>query len=814
MSTQQPPKPSARPVPSGRPLSVPTEDAWEVRPQYRRILVALRDVIDRATSLRTLLGNAGDLLHALLDAERITIWARDERTQQLSSIARTGAQQTSVTLPRSMRSIPGFVCLTGRTVVLRDAYSTPERLAVHAELSHDPGVDRTTGSRTRQVLAAAIPGLRGPLGVIEFVNSLDGNDFQADDVRLAEEAARIMGAAMLRLQGRAAPPRITAARFGALVNQGTLGAEALEQAEGVARATERDLAAVLIEAGISREVLGRCLAEFFGVRFFNYDGAWRIPHALRELFQPGFMRNQMLAPVEQRPDGTLRLVMEDPSNLEIIDALKQRRLATNLELFVGLRDEIVAYIDAGPDAPGSQPRGMAPVLDPRVIPPVAEAAVRRERDGTEIQRLLALVQAANTAVEPVGDDALDDPGDQAREPEAITSRLLRQIVLDAAARGASDVHIEPNGQREPCRVRFRIDGDCMSYVSLPPTWRNNLVQRIKVLADLDIAERRRPQDGRFRVRGPQGSIEVRIATLPTVGENEDITLRLLSSFRVRPLEDLDLSPPHLARFREMIAAPYGIVLVVGPTGSGKTSTLHAAVGALNHIDRKCLTVEDPVEIVQPGLRQVQVNQRINLGFPEVLRAFLRSDPDVILVGEMRDRVTASIAIEASLTGHLVLSTLQANSAAETIPRLLSMDLDAFLISDALRGIVAQRLVRKLCHNCRQATPPTPGEWDAIANAYGPDAFNAWLGGLDDAPQVWRAAGCDDCYQSGYHGRVPIHEVLPGTEHVKALVRARAPLTALRQAAADDGMTTMLQDGIQKMLTGQTDWEQVRANCVL
>ncbi|MEZ4392313.1 MAG: ATPase, T2SS/T4P/T4SS family [Polyangiales bacterium] len=802
--TTQPPRPSSRVAAS--------EDAWEVRPQYRRILGALRDVIDRATSLRMLISNAGDLLHALLDAERITIWARDDRTHELTSIARTGTQQSTLTLPRTMHSIPGFVCVTGRSVALRDAYSVEERRAIHPELAHDAGVDRATGSRTRQVLAAAIPGSRGPVGVIEFINSLDGKDFQADDVRLAEEAARILGAAMVRLEGHAPPPRITAARYGALVNQGAISAQALEQAENIARASGRDLAAVLLEAGLSREALGLCLAEFFGVRFFNYDGAWRIPNELRDLLQPGFMRSQMIAPLELRSDGTLRLVMEDPSNLELIDALRLRRLARSAEFVVGLPSEILAYIDAGPMAPNEIPRGEAPVLDPKVIPPVHEAPSKRGREGGEIQRILSLFNSAQPASEPADDDVLDDPGDQAREPEALTSRLLRQIVLDAAARGASDVHIEPNGPREPCRVRFRVDGDCLSYASLPPSMRTALVQRIKVLADLDISERRRPQDGRLRVRGPQGAIEVRVATLPTVGDNEDITLRLLSSFKVRPLEDLDLSPPHLARVREMIAAPYGIVLVVGPTGSGKTSTLHTAVAALNHVDRKCLTVEDPVEIVQPGLRQVQVNPRINMGFAEALRAFLRSDPDVILVGEMRDRITASIAIEASLTGHLVLSTLQSNSAAESIPRLLAMDLDAFLISDALRGIIAQRLVRRLCLTCREATPPTPGEWDAIATAYGPDAFNSWLNWLDQTPQIWRAKGCDDCYQSGYRGRVALQEVLPGTEHVKSLVRARAPLPEFRAAAAADGMTTMLQDGIQKMLLGVTDWEQVRANC--
>jgi type II secretory ATPase GspE/PulE/Tfp pilus assembly ATPase PilB-like protein len=276
---------------------------------------------------------------------------------------------------------------------------------------------------------------------------------------------------------------------------------------------------------------------------------------------------------------------------------------------------------------------------------------------------------------------------------------------------------------------------------------------------------------------------------------------------------MDFSEVNLERFRSIIGAPYGIVLVVGPTGSGKTTMLHAAVGALNTADRKVLTVEDPVEIVQPGLRQVQANARIGLGFPEVLRAFLRSDPDVIMVGEMRDRVTASVAVEASLTGHLVLSTLQANTAAQTIPRLLGMDIDPYSFADALRGVLAQRLVKRLCSSCRAPYAPTPSEWEEVSAAYGHEAFAQRAERSSMEFMLHRAVGCARCNGTGYRGRVALHELLPGSNAVAALIRERATIVQLRQQADREGMTTVLQDGIEKALRGITDLGQVRSNCL-
>ncbi len=814
-SQRPPPTPSQQP-PSQRPPPPAAADAFESRPRYRTLLLALREVVASARSLKDLLLNARDLLHSLLDAERVNLFATDPRNTLLWTLARSGGE-ASLRLPRTYASIPGFVAITRRAVTVRNAYDAAELRALHPELRHDPARDQGMPSRTRQVLAAPIAGERGVVGVIEFVNSLDGMDFRPDDLRLAEEVGRLLGPPVERQLGASATARPESARFGMLLARGLVTDAQLEEALARAKKADADVCAVLIEQyKVPRDAIGQSLADWHHLRFFAWDGRFRMPRALLDRVSPGFMRAQACAPLALLPDGTLLFAVENPDALELLDAVRQRRLAPRIEFVVGLRRDILSYIDLSAQNPAPsgvliQPPLLAVTPEGASLPAPAQQP-RAATDGDHVFRLVdALDERASTVPDADDDDAL--PADNAQEPDAVIARLVRHMVLDAAAKGASDIHIEPNGELGPCRIRMRIDGDCVDYVAVPAMHRQALVQRIKVLADVDIAERRRPQDGRFRVKTAGGGVEVRVASLPTVGENEDVVLRLLSAWRPMPLEELAFSARNLVAFRDMIAQPYGIVLVVGPTGSGKTTTLHAALGALNTPDMKILTAEDPVEIVQPGLRQVQVNPRIGVGFAEVLRAFLRADPDVIMVGEMRDRVTAAIGIEAALTGHLVLSTLQANSAPETLTRLFGMDVDTLSLADALRGVLAQRLVRRLCDDCKVPYSPTPEEWQRIGDAYGDEAFAAMMGARDAAPAPHRAVGCSRCRGTGYRGRLAVHELLPGTERIKQGVRVRAHLDEIRAAAAREGVRTMLQDGIEKVLEGVTDFRQVRAACV-
>ena len=399
------------------------------------------------------------------------------------------------------------------------------------------------------------------------------------------------------------------------------------------------------------------------------------------------------------------------------------------------------------------------------------------------------------------------------EKDSVIVKLVNKIIYDAYMNKASDIHIEPYPGKNDVIVRTRIDGQCSVYQRIPYKYKFALPSRIKIMGDLDIAERRRPQDGKieFKKFGPL-DIELRIATMPTVGGLEDVVIRVLTTGDPIKFSDLGLTDRNLRVFQESISRPHGLVLVVGPTGSGKTTTLHSGLAQINQTNRKIWTAEDPVEITQPGLRQVQVNPRIGFTFAAALRSFLRLDPDVIMVGEMRDEETADIAVEASLTGHLVFSTLHTNSAPETITRLLEMGLDPYSFSDSLIFILAQRLARRLCKECKVPFQSTEVEFGELVDEFGRTEF-AKTGIKHKDVVMYKAVGCDRCGHTGYRGRLGIHEVLECTTALKSLIKRRADTEHVREQAVIDGMTTLKQDGIFKVLRGYTDIHEVRRVCI-
>jgi type II secretory ATPase GspE/PulE/Tfp pilus assembly ATPase PilB-like protein len=397
----------------------------------------------------------------------------------------------------------------------------------------------------------------------------------------------------------------------------------------------------------------------------------------------------------------------------------------------------------------------------------------------------------------------------------------------------SDIHIEPLPGKGKTGIRFRKDGTLVPYIEIPASYRNALVARVKIMCDLDISERRKPQDGKikFRKYGPL-DIELRVATIPSAGGVEDVVMRILTAGEPIPLDKLGVLPHNLERLRAAVEKPYGLFFVCGPTGSGKTTTLHSILHYLNTPETKIWTAEDPVEITQKGLRQVQVNRKAGLDFASVMRAFLRADPDIIMVGEMRDKETVSTGIEASLTGHLVFATLHTNSAPESIVRLLDMGMDPFNFADALLGILAQRLAKRLCGGCKEAYHPGQAEIDALLAEYCEEfkataAFKADAGAArakvlalwkqryangEGKFTLYRPVGCPEC-NKGYRGRIGLHELMIGTERVKQLLVEHSRVAALLAAALEDGMLTLKMDGIEKVLGGFTDVKMVRQVCI-
>jgi type II secretory ATPase GspE/PulE/Tfp pilus assembly ATPase PilB-like protein len=454
----------------------------------------------------------------------------------------------------------------------------------------------------------------------------------------------------------------------------------------------------------------------------------------------------------------------------------------------------------------------------------AEAQTPIEFEPGDASKLLASMEKVEARIDDEEDGAI-------AQSDNTLVRLINSMILEAHGQGVSDIHVECPPGRDKVRIRFRKDGQLRPYLELPSNYRSALIARLKIMCDLDISERRKPQDGKINfAKFVQGvKLELRVATIPTQSNLEDAVLRLLASSRPIPLDNLGLSPSNLERFRTAAHRPYGMLLCVGPTGSGKTTTLHSVLGAINTPERKIWTAEDPVEITQPGLRQVQVNPRIEWTFARALRSFLRADPDVIMVGEIRDQETAQVAIEASLTGHLVLSTLHTNSAPETVTRLLDMGMDPFNFADALLGVLAQRLVRRLCHHCRVARLASPEEEEellhdymhAMAGAQGTPVTDEVLaewrrrfgkaGAAAGRLTLYRSVGCEHCGGTGFRGRAGIHELMMVTRGLRHLIQTGGRADDLQKHALGDGMRTLRQDGLEKVLAGVTTIEEVRAN---
>jgi type II secretory ATPase GspE/PulE/Tfp pilus assembly ATPase PilB-like protein len=412
-------------------------------------------------------------------------------------------------------------------------------------------------------------------------------------------------------------------------------------------------------------------------------------------------------------------------------------------------------------------------------------------------------------------------------------KLVNKIIIDAYNQGASDIHIEPLPGKGKVGVRFRKDGSLGPYIEVPAAYRNPLITRLKIMCDLDISEKRKPQDGKIKFKkfGPL-DIELRVATIPTTGGVEDVVMRILAAGEPIPLDKLGVLPTNMERLKGCISKPYGLFFVCGPTGSGKTTTLHSVLGSLNTPESKIWTAEDPVEITQKGLRQCQVNPKAGFTFATAMKSFLRADPDIIMVGEMRDKDTTGIGIEASLTGHLVFATLHTNSAPESIIRLLDMGLDPFNFADALLGILAQRLTKRLC-KCKEAYTPTGEEIKHFLTEYCEElkhteefkkdlnagykrvfeVFQKEYGYGKPEFKMYKPKGCEVCGGSGYKGRVGLHELMVGTDPVKKLIQEHARVAELFTQALADGMITLKMDGMNKVLQGVTDMAQVRAVCI-
>jgi type II secretory ATPase GspE/PulE/Tfp pilus assembly ATPase PilB-like protein len=569
------------------------------------------------------------------------------------------------------------------------------------------------------------------------------------------------------------------------------------------------LGELLVRDGhITRQDLQTALARKMGYPLVDVAQFPAELDALQKL--PYTLASRLCALPLMMRGGRMVLALEDPTQRKVLDEIEFAAGCKTIPVLARART-LASAIDKAYQKAGIE-------VDASLRDPSAGFDFSPEEAGALLATLEQ--QDANDAPEAADDSSVIEQSDNS------LVRLINSMILEASAQGVSDIHIECAPGREKVKIRFRKDGQMRPYMELPPTYRNSLIARIKIMCDLDIAERRKPQDGKITfskfVQGQK--LELRVATIPTNNNCEDAVLRLLASAKPLPLDKLNLSPHNLERMKFAVGRPYGMILCVGPTGSGKTTTLHSAMGYINTPDRKIWTAEDPIEITQAGLRQVQVNAKIEWTFARALRAFLRADPDVIMVGEIRDAETAGTAIEASLTGHLVMSTLHTNSAAETVTRLLDMGMDPFNFADALLVVLAQRLVRRLCPNCISARDATPEEiaelladhMQVMRSVAAPQSEDEVLAdwkarfGREGRLQSYQCRGCEKCDSTGFRGRAGVHELLHMTPAIRKLVQTGARAEEILHGALVEGLRTLRQDGIEKVLAGVTSIGEVRS----
>lgn len=768
---------------------------------FYRQLAQVSNRIHQTENIDQIMLESSQDICKLFNADRLTLYAVNEDKSAIVSKVKTGLNTAKdLKLPISPQSIAGYVAFSRQMVNIADVYDDEQLRRVHPNLTFLKEVDKRSGYRTKQMLV--LPILDGDTlhGVLQVINNKSDRNFGELEVEGATQLCKTLATAIRQRMQRAEDgQRRRATKYDGLVADGVLTPDELAKCILKAREEAKPVEHILMaDFQIRPAQIGPSLSKFFGVPYEPFNaGRIRSEH-LQGALKRDFVEEQAWLPLEESPEGLIVMCVDPEAvrNSRMVPQIFSRmskfayRVTTQTEF-----EETIAQLYG----PG---------------------------EGASIDKMLADMNA------PMDDEGGDESALESAAADNELVKFVNKVIVDAYNMRVSDIHIEPMPGKAKTGIRFRVDGSLQPYIEVPAHFRQALVTRLKIMCDLDISEKRKPQDGKIKFKkfGPL-DIELRVATIPSAGGVEDVVMRILAAGEPIPLEKLGLTPHNKERLEKTVSKPYGLFYVCGPTGSGKTTTLHSILKFLNTPDTKIWTAEDPVEITQKGLRQVQVNKKAGIDFALVMRAFLRADPDIIMVGESRDKETVAMGVEASLTGHLVFSTLHTNSAPESIIRLLDMGMDPFNFADALLGILAQRLAKRLC-DCKEDYFPAGDEiktfvaeyaeelrhssaWRADYAGEAKKLYESWVRayGEDGKLKFYRPKGCEKCNKTGYKGRVGLHELLVADDAVKKLIQERARVAELFAASVETGMRTLKMDGMEKIMMGLTDIKQVRSVCI-
>ncbi|NLW82001.1 MAG: Flp pilus assembly complex ATPase component TadA [Desulfovibrionales bacterium] len=757
-------------------------------------LLDIKNIFQHSRSFQAAWEECQSTLKALFDVDQLVLFKRDPKQTELFFQIERNAGVEEMRVPFSFSSVAGFTALSQAPLMLQNL-DPRELAAVHPDLRFDRGLDKLLGLEIINILSMPVHHENALMGVFQLINKKSGK-FTRQDEAYCRLIVGIMGQKLFEEFDLPQGP------FDHLVSKGFLTQEQLDDA--LSRAAQRGVFVSRVlraDFNLDPDAIGASLERFYQTPFVRYENNPVSDQMLKGINRQYLIRNMWL-PLHTGA-GKAVVLVQDPHDADTVNEIRRVVNAKSYEFRVGLPEDILAFLGDSSQLPKSvSPGGGGWSTGAEEGEP--EDLTEELDDGDDLSASLAELA---TAAEEGLEFTQDEEEDISLESRQVAVRFVNKVIMHAHRVGASDIHIEPNRVGKPGLVRMRIDGTCERVLSIPESVIKPVTSRIKIMSRLDISEKRLPQDGKLRVRFKGREIEMRVATLPTV-YGESVVMRMLSAGKVMPFSRLNLSARNAEQIERIMVKPHGIFLVVGTTGSGKTTTLHSILSRINTPDKKIWTVEDPVEITQQGLQQVQVENAIGLDFARIMRSFLRADPDVILVGEMRDLETAQIGVEASLTGHLVFTTLHTNSAAETVTRLLDMGIESLNFAEALQGILAQRLVKTLCVSCRAAHEVTDEEWDYLVSQYGSEYFPE-LGIERSGARTFKPVGCRRCSHTGYRGRTGIHELLVTTPEIRKAIMRKQPAEDIERLAVEQGMRTLYQDGIAKIFQGDIDTWQLQ-----